>query len=225
MQHLRPMVLALVLGGVAAAWAAPAEAPALSAEGGTIVYTARPGDTPARVAAMFGIAPADFAAFLRANGIADAARVPAGFRYRVPNPLAARVEALEAQAATLEHDAKAAADHARTLEAQLAEARAASAAAAADRARLARLERLWPLAEVGLVLLALAALAAGATALRALGGLGAAERRARSLDAELEQKRRTNLAERQESARRILALEERIRELERPRPSTLVSVK
>src|SRR5579885_2045700 len=154
------MALALALGGVVVAGAEPVGPPALSTEGGTIVYTARSGDTPARVAEMFGIPPEQFSAFLRANGITDAARVPAGFRYRVPNPLAARVSALEAQAAKLEHEAQASAE------------------------------------------------------------------RAQALEAELEQKRRTNLAERQESARRILALEERIRELERPRgPSTLVSVK
>src|SRR5579875_642654 len=194
------MALALALGGVVVAGAEPPGPPALSTEGGTIVYTARSGDTPARVAEMFGIPPEQFSAFLRANGITDAARVPAGFRYRVPNPLAARVSALEAQAAKLEHEAQASAERARALEAELTRAQAASAAADAEHARVVRLERLGPLA--------------------------AAERRAQALDAELEQKRRTNLAERQESARRILALEERIRELERPRgPSTLVSVK
>lgn len=226
MQYLRRMALALALGGVVVAGAEPPGPPALSTEGGTIVYTARSGDTPARVAEMFGIPPEQFSAFLRANGITDAARVPAGFRYRVPNPLAARVSALEAQAAKLEHEAQASAERARALEAELVRAQAASAAAEAEHARVVRLERLWPLAKVGLVLLGLVTLAALATARRALGALAAAERRAQALDAELEQKRRTNLAERQESARRILALEERIRELERPRgPSTLVSVK
>jgi hypothetical protein len=74
--------------------------------------------------------------------------------------------------------------------------------------------RLWPFLQVTVVLLALAAIGAGAMARAAMLRKGAAERYARGLAHELEEKRRTALAERQESARRIVELETRVRTLE-----------
>lgn len=49
-------------------------------------------------------------ALLAARGISEDSRVPVGFEYRVPNPLAARADAAEARSVELEQRA-AAAEH------------------------------------------------------------------------------------------------------------------
>jgi hypothetical protein len=186
--------------------------------GTTFLYRSRPGDLPARVAEMFGVAPSDLPALLRANGITDATRVGPEFVYRIPNQaarnLAERTARLEADGARLERELAEAQERSRTSLREAEEARAAAARAEARAARAARLETLWPVAQgVALVLMLLAG-AAAAVALAASRRQRQAERYAHSLSAELEEKRKAGLLERQESARRILEFETRTRQLE-----------
>ncbi len=190
----------------------------LSEDGKTFLYRARPGDHPGVVAEMFGIPARDLPAFLAANGISDSTKVAAGFEYRIPNAaaraLAERAAALEADNARL----KRAAGDERAASERLAhaaeDARAEKALAESRATRLAGLERLWPWAKAALTLLLAAAAGAFYTAVAALRRRTEAEGYARSLANDLEEKRKTTLAERQESARHILDLEQRIRTLE-----------
>jgi hypothetical protein len=94
-------------------------------------------------------------------------------------------------------------------------ARAAAAAVEASGGPLSSLEERWLIARAALVLLALALAAALAVAGAALRQYRRAERYARALARELDGKRQAALAERQESARRILDLEARLSTLER----------
>ena len=190
----------------------------LSEDGKTFLYRARPGDHPGIVAEMFGIPTRDVPAFLAANGISDATKVAAGFVYRIPNAaaraLAERAAALEADNARLKRaagDEKAASER---LAHAAEDARAEKALAESRATRLAGLERLWPWAKAALTLLLAAAAGAFYTAVAALRRRTEAEGYARSLANDLEEKRKTTLAERQESARHILDLEQRIRTLE-----------
>jgi len=190
----------------------------LSEDGKTFLYRARPGDHPGVVAEMFGIPARDLPAFLAANGISDATKVAAGFEYRIPNAaaraLAERAAALEADNARLKRaagDEKAASER---LAHAAEDARAEKALAESRATRLAGLERLWPWAKAALTLLLAAAAGAFYTAVAALRRRTEAEGYARSLANDLEEKRKTTLAERQESARHILDLEQRIRTLE-----------
>ena len=181
--------------------------------GATIVYASRPGDTPSSVAEMFGVPAEEFAAFLRSNGVKDPTHVPVGFRYRIPDPLGSTVRRLEARNAELASELTRSATRAEQLDANLRTAREAAEATQAERARLGRLEWLWPLARAGLVALGLACLAAVSLAVAAARRAERADRYAQSLGAELERKRQANLADRQESMRRVQRLEARIREL------------
>jgi len=190
----------------------------LSEDGKTFLYRARPGDHPGVVAEMFGIPARDLPAFLAANGISDSTKVAAGFEYRIPNAaaraLAERAAALEADNARLRRaagDEKAASER---LAHAAEDARAEKALAESRATRLAGLERLWPWAKAALTLLLAAAAGAFYTAVAALRRRTEAEGYARSLANDLEEKRKTTLAERQESARHILDLEQRIRTLE-----------
>ena len=190
----------------------------LSEDGKTFLYRARPGDHPGVVAEMFGIPARDLPAFLAANGISDSTKVAAGFEYRIPNAaaraLAERAAALEADNARLKRaagDEKAASER---LAHAAEDARAEKALAESRATRLAGLERLWPWAKAALTLLVAAAAGAFYTAVAALRRRTEAEGYARSLANDLEEKRKTTLAERQESARHILDLEQRIRTLE-----------
>ena len=190
----------------------------LSEDGKTFLYRARPGDHPGVVAEMFGIPTRDVPAFLAANGISDSTKVAAGFEYRIPNAaaraLAERAAALEADNARLKRaagDEKAASER---LAHAAEDARAEKALAESRATRLAGLERLWPWAKAALTLLLAAAAGAFYTAVAALRRRTEAEGYARSLANDLEEKRKTTLAERQESARHILDLEQRIRTLE-----------
>ncbi len=190
----------------------------LSEDGKTFLYRARPGDHPGVVAEMFGIPARDLPAFLAANGISDATKVAAGFEYRIPN---AAARALAERAAALEEDnarLKRAAGDEKAASERLAhaaeDARAEKALAESRATRLAGLERLWPWAKAALTLLLAAAAGAFYTAVAALRRRTEAEGYARSLANDLEEKRKTTLAERQESARHILDLEQRIRTLE-----------
>jgi uncharacterized protein HemX len=81
-------------------------------------------------------------------------------------------------------------------------------------ARLARLEAWWPWVQAGLLVLVLAAGAAVYTAIAAVRRQAQSERYARTLARDVEEKRKAGLSERQESARRILDLESRLRAAE-----------
>jgi hypothetical protein len=171
-------------------------------EGRTFLYRARPGDHPSAVARMFGVPPEELPAFLAANGITDATRVGAGFVYRIPNAparaLAERLAALEAEHARLAGEAGEAESRLRALTRELR----------------AWLEGVWPAARAAAVVLALLAAAAVGVAGAALRRQRQAARYARALAQELDLKRQAAMAERQESARRILDLETRVRTLE-----------
>jgi hypothetical protein len=216
-RHALVALLALVLvAGVRPSGAEPLFT--LADDGRTFLYRARPGDHPAGVAEMFGIPPRDLPAFLAANGIADATRVGAGFTYRIPN---AAARALGERASVLEQDntrlTRALADEkqrTQSLAGAADQARAEAARAAERAARLDRLDRLWPWAKAAMALLALTVAGTLYTAVVAVRRQAQAETYARTLARDAEEKRKAALAERQESARRILDLENRLRALE-----------
>jgi len=202
------------------AGASAAEAPLFTTEDGgrTFVYHSRPGDRPSSVAAMFGISPNDLPGFLAANGISDPTRVSSNFVYRIPNgaarELSDRVTALERDNARLTRALGEAAERGDTLTKEAQRASQTAAAAEARAARLANAERWWLTAQILIVLLVLALAGTGAVTVAALRRQRQAERFARTLAHEAEEKRRTTLAERQESGRRILELEGKVKELE-----------
>jgi len=202
------------------AGARAAEAPLFTTEDGgqTFVYHSRPGDRPSGVAAMFGISPNDLPGFLAANGISDPTRVSSNFVYRVPNgaarELSDRVTALERDNARLTRALGEAAERGDTLTKEAHRASETAAAAEARAAQLANAERWWLTAQILIVLLVLALAGTGAVTVAALRRQRQAERFARTLAHEAEEKRRTTLAERQESGRRILELEGKVKELE-----------
>jgi DNA repair exonuclease SbcCD ATPase subunit len=214
--RVRLLAAAILLLGVGSAAAEPLFT--LSEDGKTFLYRARPGDLPGVVAEMFGIPARDVPAFLAANGITDATKVSAGFVYRIPNApardLGARLAALEAENTRLKQSAGDTEAKAERLARAAEDARAEKARAESRASQLARLERLWPWAKAALTLLLAAAAGALYTALAALRRRAEAERYTRGLVSELEEKRKAALAERQESARHILDLEQRIRTLE-----------
>jgi hypothetical protein len=80
--------------------------------------------------------------------------------------------------------------------------------------RLARLDRLWPWAKLAIVLLVVAIGGAAYTASATLRRQAQTDRWARTLAQELEDKKRAALTERQESAKRILDLETKLRSIE-----------
>jgi hypothetical protein len=196
--------------------------PALAAEplftqaddGSTFLYRARAGDQPGTVAAMFGIGPQDLPAFLAANGITDPTRVGVGHLYRIPNPLAGRAASAEANAQATARELAELRARATSLDGELHAARAAAGEAEQRAARLARLERLWPLVITAGVLLVLAGGASIAFAVTAMRKNDEADRYARTLAGDLDEKRRGALAERQEAARHVLDLEAKVRDLE-----------
>jgi len=202
------------------AGASAAEAPLFTTEdsGRTFVYHSRPGDRPSSVAAMFGISPNDLPGFLAANGISDPTRVSSNFVYRIPNgaarELSDRVTALERDNARLTRALGEAAERGDTLTKEAQRASQTAAAAEARATRLANAERWWLTAQILIVLLVLALAGTLAVTVAALRRQRQAERFARTLAHEGEEKRRTTLAERQESGRRILELESKVKELE-----------
>ena len=147
-------------------------------------------------------------ALLAARGISEDSRVPVGFEYRVPNPLAARADAAEARSVELEQRAAAAEQTPGGHAAHRGAARGATTEAKAQ------LEGRWSLALWALVGLAAGLAVMGAVASAALRRERGATRYARTMAQELEDKRRSGLAERQQSARRVVELEHRIRQLE-----------
>jgi hypothetical protein len=206
------VVSALALGLASAVAAEPVFT--LTEDGSAFIYKARPGDQPATVAAMFGVGPREMAAFFADNGIADPTRVGVGHVYRIPNPLAARAAEAQAQAQVFEHDVASLKMRADQFGRDLDAARTAAADAERRVAELARLERLWPLVSIVGMLLVVVTGVLGGLAFTALRKTGVAERRARTLADEVEEKRRMALAERQQAAKRELDLEAKIRDLE-----------
>src|SRR5262245_6066492 len=183
--------------------------------GRTIVYRARPGDTPTAVAQALGVPPAQLEPLLSAGGIANGERVPVGFEYRVPNPLASRADAAEQRVGDLERRSMAAEARAAQAEARLAGTQRSEELRAEQRLRLAQLEGRWLLARWAILGLALALSIAGAVAAVARRRELGSKRYARTMAHELEERRRTGLSERQHAARRIGELEEQVRQLER----------
>jgi hypothetical protein len=213
-RSLSALTVLLALAGVAGAQPLFT----LTDDGRTFLYRARPGDHPSAVAEMFGIAAKDLPGFLAANGIADPTRVGAGFVYRIPNDavraLTERDGALQAENARLVREATEAREREQTLVRAADESRAAAADAESRAARLARMEALWPWARSAIFALLAAAVVAAYTAVAAVRSRAQAQRYARTLARELDEKRQAALTERQESARRTLDLETRIRALE-----------
>jgi hypothetical protein len=192
--------------------AVAAEPPVRLSEDGTeFLYRSQPGDLPGTVAERFGIR--DLPAFLAANGIRDPSRVASGLVYRIPNPLAERAAVAEARAAALSDETEAARARARTLETEVAALTAKADELEQRSASLARVARLWPWVQVLGVLLVFGIAAAGYVAYRATDALGHAERYARRLADELDERRGAVLTERQKAERRILTLENEVRSL------------
>jgi len=208
-----PSLILLLIAGtvVTAAGAPPFE---LSDGGQTFVYRAQPGESPSAVAKSFGVPDDRVGAFLMANGIRDATRVPLGFEYHVPNPLAPRIAALASQVDELQHTVAARTERTTELERQLKQLQSQAVLAADKEARLQTLEGRWPVALTALVVALLGLAGALWTARLAVGRLDVVEKRASALAHELEDRRRAVLAERQEAGHRILELENRVRQLE-----------
>lgn len=221
------MLSRILISGVLALSITPAFAgePAftLAEDGSAFIYKARPGDQPGTVAEMFGIGQHEMPAFLTANDISDPTRVGVGHVYRIPNPLATRATEAEGKAQTLQHDIAALQVRADQLAHDLDSARATAAKDEQRAAGLERYERLWPLVTIVGMLLVLITGGLGWVAFTALQKTGVAESRAGSLATDVEEKRRSALAERQRSAKRILDLEAKVQELEmqlaRPLPA------
>ena len=206
------LLLPLLLSSAGTAFAAP---PFELGDGGqTFVYRAQPGESPSVVAKSFGVPDERIGAFLMANGIKDPTRVPLGFEYRVPNPLSPQVSALSGQVAELKRTVADRTERTTELERSVAQLTTQAKVAADKEARLQTLERRWPVALTALVVALLGIAGALWTARLALKRLDLVERRASALAHELEDRRRTVLAERQEAGHRILELENRVRQLE-----------
>jgi hypothetical protein len=190
----------------------------LSDDGRTFLYRARPGDQPAVVAEMFGVRPEGLSSFLASNGITDPTRVGTGFLFRVPNTavqaVSDRATALEAENIRLTKELRDSRESVAALTRERDEARTGAAELEARATRLSRIQTLWPILQAALVLLTLVAGAFAGVAVAALRRRTQAERYARSLAVELDDRRKVTMAERQESARRVLDLENRVRTLE-----------
>jgi hypothetical protein len=217
--HRFLLSLAATLALIAGASAAIAEPLFTLGDGGrTFFYRARPGDTPGTIAEMFGVPPEAIPRFLADNGIVDPKRISPGFVFRTPNPavesLTARNATLEVENARLGRALADAAGQVRSLTRDARQAREGAALAETQAANSARLETLWPAARTALIVLLLCTAGAIAVAVAAVRRQRQAGRYARALAVELEEKRRVSLAERQESARRVLDLEARVRTLE-----------
>ena len=151
-----------------------------------------------------------------------------GFVYRIPNAaaraLAERKTALEQDNARLGRALADEKERTKTLTRTTDEAKAATTDAEQRAAHLARMETFWPWLQGALVVLVLVAAGAVYTAFAAMRRQGQSEVYARTLAKDVEEKRKVALADRQESARRILDLEARLRTAEAQlRPRVVVS--
>jgi hypothetical protein len=133
---------------------------------------------------------------------------------RTGRQLADQVAALERDNDRLTRALTESTEHAATAVREGHAARDAATGAETRAARLEGIERWWVAAEIVILVLLLAVGGAVAVALAAVRRQAQGERYARTLAADLEEKRRVGLAERQESGRRIIDLESRVRELE-----------
>lgn len=197
---------------VATAFAAPPVE--LADEGRTIVYRLQPGDTPADLARAFGLDQAALARLLEVHGASDWRNVRAGSTWKIPNPLAGPLEAATDRIAGAEAGRAAAEARVAALAGELAAAQAAVTMDAAARARLEDLERSRSRVVATVVALATAFLVSLGFLVRAQQRAGRAVRWARGLAAELEERRRAVLTERQQAARKLVELEERLRRYE-----------
>ncbi|MCW5893141.1 MAG: LysM peptidoglycan-binding domain-containing protein [bacterium] len=211
MPHTKSLLAVVVALGLGATAAFAAPAVELADGGATIVYRAQAGDTASAIAAALGVAPDQIGRFLGDNGVKDAGRIPLGFPFRVPNPATARATAAEARAAAAEAERGTLAQRLRAAERALVVAREGVTFVEADRARLAALETRWSVALWALVVGGLLLAGSLAVTVAALGRERRASAWARSLALDLDDKRRAALAERQQSARRIVELEDRLR--------------
>jgi hypothetical protein len=206
-------LVAAALGFAIVAGAASEPAAGITDDGRTFLYRARPGDSPGRIAEMFGVPPAALPANLR-----DPSRIVAGEVYRVPNvaarALAERADAVARENAALQAAAGAAENRALTLAREAEELRATRDAAEARAAQTAHLVTVRPFVELVVVLLGVIAACALHFAYTAFGEQRRAQHYARTLAQELDDKRRAALTERQQAGRRILELESRVRDLE-----------
>jgi len=210
------LTVLLLASVVSSSWSVP---PFEFADQGRIfIYRARPGEAPAAVAEGFGTPEGGLPAFLAATGIRDATRVPLGFEYRMPNPLAPRLDAVQAERERLDRVLRTRTAHVAELERTLGEVRAQAAFSEAKERRLATLETRWPIGMAALVVALLGLAGALWTARIAVQRLAGAERHARALAHELEARRRTDLTARQEADRRVIELEGRLRRLEHEPP-------
>jgi len=230
MPLIRPMIVALALLAVAATARAQ---PLFELEDGgqTFVYRARPGDHPGRIAEMFNIPVDRVPDLLKSNGIKDPTQIGSGFAYRIPNQaareLADQLDALRSERDRAVADMKAATARADTIANESRADKEAAAAATARADRSARLERFWPFMQAALIIFGLMAAAAVFIVRTTMNRQRTADRYAKTLATELEERRKASMAERQESGRHVLDLEQRIRTLEQQlaprRPATPAS--
>src|SRR5262245_30582097 len=211
------IIVAMLSVSWLAAQAAAAPGVELTDGGRTIVYRVQAGDSVAGVAQALGVPVAQVQSQLPAQGVRDGG-LPAGLELRVPNPLAARADAAESRASDLARRLAAVdapGEHPSRLREQ----------PSTDQ-RLAQLAGRWRLAFWAIVALSLGLAVAGALAAIARRRERGATRYARSMAQELEDKRRSSLEERQQSARRIMELEDRIRQHEaQRRPGGLAGIR
>jgi hypothetical protein len=200
---------------LASAFAAPAAAQLeLADDGRTLVYRMQAGDSPLKAAARLGLGADEAAALFAEQGVRDATRVSPGFALRVPNPLVDEVDRLRAETADATRREAEAEVRADRLETEAAALRETAAFSALQRDRLALFERYWALATTALIGMALALVASVAVTTAALKLRARAVTYAEDLARELEAKRALHLVERQRSGKELIALEERVRELE-----------
>jgi len=207
-----PVFVVVVLAGVLVS---PAAAQLeLDDEGRTLVYRMQTGDAPLAAAARLGLAPDEARALLAEQGVRDATRVAPGFALRVPNPLAVEVDRLRSEAAEGTRSLAETAARASRLEREVEALRASAVFSETQRARLGTLERHWALATTALIGMALALAASVMVTTVALRLRARSLAYADELARDLESKRALHLVERQRSGRELIALEERVRELE-----------
>ncbi len=211
MPHANSLLVVIVAFGLGGSAVLAAPAVELVDDGAVIVYRTQPGDTASAIATALGVAPDAVDAFLRDNGVKDPSRLPLGFAFRVPNPAITRAREAEARAAAAAVERRKLEERAGTAERALGVAREGAPFVEADRQRLATLATRWSVSLWALVLGGITLAGSLAVTVAALGRERRATAYARSQARDLDEKRRAALAERQQSARRIMELEDRLR--------------
>lgn len=213
MPHAKHTIALALIAACGLGWSVVLAAPAveLADDGAVIVYRAQPGDTASAIASALGVTPEQLPAFLRENGVRDASRIPTGFAFRVANPAITRAREAAARAVAAEGERATLADRLRNVERALAVAREGATFVEDDRRRLATLETRWSVALWALVACGIGLVVAVGTTVAALQRERRASAWAKSLAVDLDEKRRAALAERQQTARRIVELEDMLR--------------